>query len=84
MKLFMETTQAMSVEITDTDSNQLKVITVIDGIKEQKIVDPGASGLDFLNSGMVLVGKLRFMADEVFAEPPRDEAGKFGFEVVKS
>ena len=61
MKLVLETTQAMSLEITESGSDQLKVTTKIDGLKKQEIVDAGTNGLDFCNTGKVVVGKLRFM-----------------------
>jgi len=60
MRLVLETTQAMYLDITESGSDQLKVTTKIDGIDNQEIVDAGSEGLDFYNTSNVQVGKLRF------------------------
>lgn len=60
MKLIVETTKKMYLEISDSGSDQLKVKTVIDGKDKQDIVDAGTDGLDFYDNAEVHVGKLRF------------------------
>jgi len=60
VRLVLETTQAMYLDITESGSDQLKVTTKIDGLEKQKIVDAGTEGLDFYNTSNVQIGKLRF------------------------
>ena len=61
MKLVFDTTQAMYLEITGDGGDQLNVTTVIDGLRNDKVVDAKIDKLDFYNTGKVLVGKLRFI-----------------------
>ena len=65
MKLFLETTQAMSIEISgDGNSDQLRVITNINGKRDEKFTEARTDSLDFYNISGVVVGKLRFFSEK--------------------
>jgi len=61
VKLVLETTQKLYLEIKSCGDGDLTVTTVIDGLEKVEVVDAHTEGLDFYNTSKVLVGKLRFI-----------------------
>lgn len=60
MRLVLDVTQAMYLQIEGKGPEQLHVVTVIDGLRKDDIVDARTGEMDFYNKSGVVVGKLRF------------------------